>query len=335
MAIPILSKLVSVDVKKVWPLEATSFTPWLLANADVLGDVLRMDIHLEKAEHKVGGFSLDLIGQDQDSETVVIVENQFGPTDHRHLGQLLTYAGGTSPATIVWIAESFRDEHRAALDWLNARTDSETRFFGVQVGAVTLDGAPVDLVAPHFEVVVKPNDWGKEVKKATVEASSDRELLYQEFWTKWLEQVVPRHWTNRKAPAKHWMHIPAGTTKARYSVSFRSNGMLSELYFNHPDARVNLARWQQLAAKKNLIEQHFGGPLTFDQLPQRIGCRMGVERTGGESVDDGDAWPEYLAWFEDTQTRLRAAVAAVGGIPPLPELAEAATAGEDEDLEEE
>ena len=226
----------------------------------MLGDVLGMDLHLEKAEHKVGGFSLDLIGQDQDTETVVIVENQFGPTDHRHLGQLLTYAGGTSPATIVWIAESFRDEHRAALDWLNARTDSETRFFGVQVGAVTLDGAPADLVAPHFEVVVKPNDWGKEVKKATVDAASDRELLYQEFWTEWLDQVKPRHWTNRKAPAKHWMHIPAGTTKARYSVSFRSNGMLSELYFHHPDAAINLTRWQQLAAKKDLIEQHFGGP---------------------------------------------------------------------------
>src|SRR5205823_812664 len=98
---------------------------------------------------------------------VVIIENQFGATDHRHLGQLLTYAGGTEPTTVVWVAESFRDEHRAALDWLNQRTDSNTRFFGVEVRAVTLDGAPPNLVAPLMDVVVKPNDWGKAVKKAT------------------------------------------------------------------------------------------------------------------------------------------------------------------------
>ncbi|HZE33014.1 MAG TPA: hypothetical protein VE198_16455 [Actinoallomurus sp.] len=45
----------------------------------------------EAAEHKIGGFSLDLIGRDQDTDEWVIIENQFGPTDHRHLGRLLTY----------------------------------------------------------------------------------------------------------------------------------------------------------------------------------------------------------------------------------------------------
>lgn len=34
------------------------------------------------------------------------------------MGQLLTYAAGLDAVTIVWIAERFTDEHRAALDWL-------------------------------------------------------------------------------------------------------------------------------------------------------------------------------------------------------------------------
>jgi hypothetical protein len=164
VTVPKLSKLVAVDVGKVWPVEATSFTPWLLNNAEVLGEALGMDLLLEAAEHKVDGFSLDLIGRDQDTDGGVIIENQFGPTDHRHLGQLLTYAGGTTPATVVWIAESIRDEHRAAFDWLNIRTDSDTRFFGVPLGAVTLAGTPSGLVAPLLEVGVKPNEWGKQVR---------------------------------------------------------------------------------------------------------------------------------------------------------------------------
>lgn len=319
MTIPQLSHLVAVDVRAVWPLEASSFTPWLLANADALGDALGMDLELETAEHKVGGFSLDLVGRDSEGGEVVIVENQFGPTDHRHLGQLLTYAGGTEPSTVVWIAESFRDEHRAALDWLNQRTDSATRFFGVQLAAVTLHGAPDNLVAPLLDVVVKPNDWGKQVKKAAVEKVTNKQLLYQEFWTEWLQKVSPRGWTNRKAPAQHWVYLPSGTSGARYVVSFRTKGMLSELFFHSEDPPINLARWQILASKRGEIERAFGQELIFDDLPHRKGCRIGIERTDAVAIEQRDAWPEFTAWFEDTQMRLRAAIAAVGGVPAAPD----------------
>lgn len=67
------------------------------------------------AEHPVGGFSLDLIGRDESTGQVVIVENQLEVSDHTHLGQILTYAAGTEPTTIVWVAAGFRPEHRAAL----------------------------------------------------------------------------------------------------------------------------------------------------------------------------------------------------------------------------
>jgi hypothetical protein len=319
MTIPQLSKLLPVDVRTVWPMEASSFTPWLLANAAVLGDALGLDLELQAAEHKVGGFSLDLVGRDIEADETVIVENQFGATDHRHLGQLLTYAGGTDPTTVVWIAETFRDEHRAALDWLNQRTDSATRFFGVELSVVTLHGAPPGLVAPLFDVVAKPNDWGKRVKRAAVEVSSDRDRLYLEFWTLWLERVAPKAWTHRKAPPRHFLYLPSGSTSARYGISFRSDGLMSELFFHNDDPAVNESRWSVLAKKRPHIEAVFGGPLLFDSLPHRKGCRIGVKRTAGESVDDRDAWSNYLAWFEDTQARLRAAIHAVGGIPAAPE----------------
>lgn len=57
-----LGRLKPVPPRSVWPHEAQNFTPWLLRNVDVLSDLLGMDLTLERAEHPVGGFALDLSG---------------------------------------------------------------------------------------------------------------------------------------------------------------------------------------------------------------------------------------------------------------------------------
>lgn len=137
-----LGKLQKVGARAAWPHESQDFTPWLLQNADELGEVLGMDLELSHAEHGVGDFSLDLVGIDLATGESVIVENQLEKSDHSHLGQLLTYAGGTNAVNVVWIADRFRPEHRAALDWLNERTDEGTRFFAVEISAVRIADSP-------------------------------------------------------------------------------------------------------------------------------------------------------------------------------------------------
>src|SRR4051812_4348690 len=102
-----LGKLEIVDPRTVFAHEAHHLTPWLLANPDRLAEALGIDLELEAAEHPVGGFKLDLVGRDLTNDAVLIVENQLETTDHSHLGQVLTYAAGTSASTIVWIAPAF------------------------------------------------------------------------------------------------------------------------------------------------------------------------------------------------------------------------------------
>jgi len=128
-----LGRLELVDPRLVWKNEAYDLTPWLLENSELLGEALGIDLEFEAAEHPVGGFSLDLVGRDITNDAVLVVENQLEGTDHSHLGQVLTYAAGTAASTIVWIATSFREEHRQALDWLNENTGEDTHFFGIEI----------------------------------------------------------------------------------------------------------------------------------------------------------------------------------------------------------
>ena len=164
----VIGRLRAVPAREVWRHEALDFTPWLLDNADVLSEVIGLDLELDTAEHAVGDFSLDLIGRDRISGDLVIVENQLEQSDHTHLGQIMTYAGGTDAAHVVWVAPSFRPEHRRALEWLNERTDEATRFFAVEVKAVRIGDSPY---APLLSLAVQPNDWGKQVRTKAVQQS--------------------------------------------------------------------------------------------------------------------------------------------------------------------
>jgi len=160
-----LGRVHSVDLREAWRDEAREFTPWLLENAELLAEALGIELEVTDSERGVGKFSCDLVGRDITNDAILIVENQLEQTDHSHLGQLLTYAAGTDAVTIVWIAWSFQEEHRQAVDWLNERTDEQTHFFGVEIGLIQIGDQPTR--APLFRVVAQPNDWQKQVRAAT------------------------------------------------------------------------------------------------------------------------------------------------------------------------
>lgn len=314
-----ISNLIPVNIRSVWPTEPHDFTPWLLDNSELLSDTLGLQIELEDREHSVGAFSLDLIGTVIGSEQVVIVENQFGPTDHTHLGQIMTYAGGTAPAVIIWIAESFREEHRAALDWLNLNTPTDIKFFGVALGAVRMKDGAANLVAPRLDLVCKPNDWEKLARQDAASGGGDgvspRNALYKQFWTKFEEAAKERGWTNGTAPAANWWTL--STTKPGYSwtVSFMQGGCRSELYIDTGDKLTNEFLASQLAARQPQLSDAFGeGEVLLQYLPDNKACRLET-RLAGPVITDRDVWDEVLAWLVDTQVRLRAAVSATGGLP--------------------
>lgn len=159
-------RLVKVAARAGWVHEAHDFTPWLAENLDLLGAAVGLSLELRNREHPVGRYSLDLLLEDA-QERAVIVENQFGSTDHDHLGKLLTYCAGVDAKVVIWIAETLNAEHVAALEWLNDHTLQDVGFFGVELELLRIGES---LPAPHFKVVVQPNEWVKRVRPAAVES---------------------------------------------------------------------------------------------------------------------------------------------------------------------
>ena len=130
---PELGKIEQVDMRLIWPHEAHDFTPWLANRLDLLGDPLGMELELVQREADIGGFSLDILAQKRDTGELVAIENQLEWADHPHLGKLLTYAAALDARVVIWVASSFRGEHRATIDWLNDWTPEEINFYGVEV----------------------------------------------------------------------------------------------------------------------------------------------------------------------------------------------------------
>ena len=149
-----LATIDKVDLRGVWENEAADFTPWLGENLTALGEALGLDLELKGQEAPVGGFSLDVLAHEPNTNRPVIIENQLETTDHDHLGKLITYASGYDANVVVWITREFKDEHRQALDWLNQRSGEDTEFFGVVIEVWKIDDSRP---APHFRVVSAPN----------------------------------------------------------------------------------------------------------------------------------------------------------------------------------
>lgn len=294
--IPELGRIQEVPLREVWDNEATSFTPWLLQNEDVLSELLGIDLTLERREESVGRYSLDLIGRNNDDGSTVIVENQLEGTDHSHLGQLLTYAGGLDAQTIIWVASKFRDEHRAALDWLNRVTGEDTHFFGVVVRAVRIGDS---VAAPDLTLAVEPNDFGKVVKAgAESKWMEERGSKYQEFWAQLMEKLGDKYpeFQSKKAPTRQYIGIPTTYSSCHRGIAFGRSNLKVELYLGASDAEINSARLEALYERKNEIERLFGEPLSWEELEGRKAARVAFYRDA--SIVNEDEWGGYFKWIE-------------------------------------
>jgi hypothetical protein len=293
-----LGKIQQVDLREVWPNEASSFTPWLEENPEELGEILGLDLEFVR-EKPVGKFSLDLFGTDLNTGRKVIVENQLETSNHNHLGQLLTYAGGVEPSVIVWLAKSIRQEHRAALEWLNSVTDSETVFFGVEVKAIRIGNSEP---APMLDLVVEPNSWVKEVRGSSGgNFDSEKSRAYGEFWRTMIDEVSTElpEFASRKPWNRGWLPIGQGVSGVRLTLVFYAQGLRTEFYFGSSQQELNQSRFDVVFERRDSIEAAAGTSLEWEALEGRKACRIALYGPDGD-ITETDRWDEYRKWFTES-----------------------------------
>ena len=153
-----LGYLERVDPATVWKSEVAEFVPWLASEENIrrLGKALRLNLAGAARETPAGKIRADLLCRDLDTETVIVIEAQLGSSDHRHLGQLLTYAVAFRARAVVWLATRFHEEHRLVLEGLNRSGDIDVSCFAVEMDLWKVDASAA---APRFTVVVRPREW--------------------------------------------------------------------------------------------------------------------------------------------------------------------------------
>ena len=316
-----LGTLASVDVRKMWENEARDFTPWLEDHADLLGEAMGMDLLHERTEAAVGRYSADLVFRDVSTDGLVVVENMFAPTDHDHLGKLITYAAGLGASYAVLISPEFREEHRSALTWLNSVSADDFGFFGV-----VLEGWRIgeSLPAPRLRVDVQPDGWSRSVRAARLDSElNERKRTYQRFWGEFLPVFRNRYpdWTRAVVPRKvHWMDFRSSRSNLlRYSAAFcRFEGsyrLRAEVYIDNQNPETVNAVFVALHGRKEQIEESVGESLDWDRLDARRASRISLYYPDEIRVSDEERWPVARSWLVDAMGRMRNAFD-----PPLREL---------------
>jgi hypothetical protein len=234
---PQLGILEKVDLRDPWPREDTNFTPWLAKeeNLKILSECIGMDLEWVETEARVGPFKADIICKETATDSLVLIENQLECTDHIHLGQLMTYAAGLDTVHIIWIAKSFNDEHRAALDWLNRITMEGFHFFGVEIELWKIGDS---LPAPKFNVVCKPNDWQKSVKTGKEIVQSERSAMFKKLWSTFLDYMKPRFpdLSYPKPAGSPWIRFKMESTHANLSYAPSKKTLYLYLLFKGDDS---------------------------------------------------------------------------------------------------
>lgn len=295
---PPLQRLEHLDPRTQWPDEAADFTPWVSSpeGLQLIGDTLNLELETlsSNSEVQVGSFRADVVCVDTSDpdNSLVLIENQLAPTDHNHVGQVLTYAAGLDAVTIIWIASKFRDEHLAVVDWLNQITNERYRFFGLEIELVRIGNSNPAAV---FSVAAKPNDWSRGLRQRTDSdlARSRIDGLHEEYWTElcsYLEESnanvsVGKPWRG------NWIGSQFGTTNAWLNaVRLRRPSLLRvEVHFR---GKFQSAYFAALFDQKDEIETELGFELTWERSRGYVIAHM--------DPMDVDNWPDQTKWFADT-----------------------------------
>ena len=262
-----VAKIERVDLRAIFKHEALDFTKWLEQNIDVLNDVLDLQLSSANREQSTGNFSVDLTAEDEQSGSIVAIENQLEKSNHDHLGKIITYLSSIGAKIGIWIVSEARPEHVKAVAWLN-----ESKLADIYL--VKVEGIKVGISepAPLFTKIVGPSEESRLTGDFKEEVS-ERNVIRYEFWKSLLEMAKNK--TRLHAgitPSQHgWITTGAGKSGLGLAYVIGQEYWRAELYIDRGKGsdEENKHIFDTLLNDKAKIEVSFGGKLEWESVGQQ------------------------------------------------------------------
>ena len=274
-----LGKLKEVKLREIWKHEQYDFSSWLAKeeNINELGNVLGLTLTDVETEKLVGSYRCDILCKDEITGKVVLVENQLEPTNHDHLGKIITYASGLGASVIVWIVEHAREEHASAIEWLNKNMDSDISFFLMELHAYQIGNS---LPAPYFKIIEQPNDFTQQMKSITKNEGMNESMSKRlEFWTLFNEVLISRGlpFNKRKPSTDHWYSLSVGSSKCNISIDLVNKNNFIRVSMWMPNSKE---QYDYFFENKESIEQIVGQELIWRRLDGKKASMVSINIEG-------------------------------------------------------
>lgn len=299
-----IGKIEKVDLRKIWKREDTDFTKWLADNIDYLNEVIDFDIAVESIEEKVGPYRVDVYGEDNNGNKVII-ENQLKKTDHTHLGQILTYLVNLDAKTAIWITSNPVDEHIRVIEWLNEITSEDMFFYLIKVEGIKIKDQ--DYVAPLFTVIERPSKERKQIGTEKKEYAQ-RHIVRERFWTQFIEEMNKKSpLCNNVSPSRDsWIPIALGMSGVGINLVVTKTYARVEVYMNRGTKEKNKEAFDFFLSFKDKIEKTFGNKLEWDKMEDKITSRIKYQINGVNIFNEED-WQKMNEFIIENAIKLHKA----------------------------
>ena len=242
---------------------------------------------------------------------------RIGEPQEEACTRMLTFLGWEEPdeeafapdVRILLVSEDFGKELTTAVLWLRERE--------IDIRCVRLcpylDGEKRLIDVQQIIPLPEANEYQVQLREKEQVGRKKRAERYDvrlKFWEGLVAVARNRHTrhANIKPSAYHWLGASSGIRGLGLNYVIGQEYGAAELYIDRADAVENKRIFDQLHARKEEIEQAFGGTLSWERLDTKRACRIKhlIERGGYRSTEL--QWPAIQAEMVETMTKLEAAL---------------------------
>ena len=289
-----IKKIESIQLHKHFKSESGDFTPWLADNLDYVSEAIHTKLVNPSTEQTSENFRVDILAEMEDGSGVVI-ENQFGDSNHDHLGKIITYRTAFDAKVAIWIVEKAKQEHVEAVNWLN-ETDNGCDFYLLELHLIRIGDSPL---GPLFTIKSSPSKEVREKGEIKRKETRRHEMRYK-FWTEVLKVFKADkslHAFKNSSPTKDsFISSGTGVGGVQWTLWVTKDIVRCELRIDKGKGaeEENLKILHKLKSDKELIESIYGAQLNWEELEGYRTTSIRTEFPGGYNNPE-ENWPEIIA----------------------------------------